>query len=90
MPERTTTKDSGLEEALAQKRAGRVIGPFTTAKEAMEFLYAFQRLLVLVEQALREAAKIGTRYDPKVIHWLLDVEDQALKRKLLAAKRSKT
>jgi hypothetical protein len=83
-----TQLDQGLEEALAEKRAGKVIGPFTTAQDAMDFLNAFQRLIVLVEQALREAAKLGQRYNPETVHWLLNLEDLALERKLAALERT--
>jgi len=71
-----------LEESLAEKRAGRVFGPFTNAQEAMEFLQDFQHFVLLFEKALREAARLGKRYDPKTLHWLLDLEDRVLERKL--------
>ncbi len=72
----------GLEESLAEQRAGRVFGPFETAHDAMEFLYAAQDLLVLMEKALRQAAKLGKRYDPKRVRWLLDVPERELNKKL--------
>jgi hypothetical protein len=74
--------EKGLQASLAEKHAGRVFGPFTTAEETMEFLEAFQPLALLFEKALREAAKLGKRYDPKAVYWILDLEDEALDRKL--------
>jgi hypothetical protein len=35
--------EKGLQASLAEKRAGRVFGPFIAAEETMEFLGAFQR-----------------------------------------------
>lgn len=78
----------GLKQALEEKRAGRVVGPFTTARDAMDFLNEYQRLLLLVEQALREAARLSRRYDPEKVRWLLDLEDSALKQKLSKRSRS--
>ena len=53
--------EKGLQASLAEKRAGRVFGPFTAAEETMEFLEAFQSLALLFEKTLREAAKLGKR-----------------------------
>jgi hypothetical protein len=72
----------GLQASLAEKEASRVFGPFTSAEETMEFLKAFQSLTLLFEKTLREAAKLGKLYDPKAIYWVLDLEDEALDRKL--------
>jgi hypothetical protein len=74
--------DEGLKESLAEQRAGQVFGPFDNARDAMEFLYAAQDLLVLMEKALRQAARLGKRYDPKKVRWLLDVSDRKLSEKL--------
>jgi len=74
--------EKGLQASLAEKRAGRVFGPFTAAEETMEFLEAFQPLALLFEKALREAAKLGKQYDPKAVYWVLDLDDEALDRKL--------
>jgi hypothetical protein len=74
--------DEGLKESLAEQRAGQVFGPFDNARDAMEFLYAAQDLLVLMEKALRQAAILGKRYDPKKVRWLLDVSDRKLSEKL--------
>ncbi|MDW8110564.1 MAG: hypothetical protein RMJ96_03035 [Candidatus Bipolaricaulota bacterium] len=74
--------DEGLERSLAEQRAGQLFGPFDNAQDAMEFLYAAQDLLVFMEKALRQAATLGKRYDPKKIRWLLDVPDRKLARKL--------
>ncbi|MBI3659447.1 hypothetical protein HY230_03115 [Candidatus Acetothermia bacterium] len=90
MPERKThTKkksrsalDEGLKQSLAEERAGKVVGPFTTADEAMEFLYAYQNFVVLLEKALREAAELGKRYDPQMLSWIIDLERPALEEKL--------
>ncbi len=93
MPKKAQKKSNlsqGLEEALAEKKAGRVLGPFTTAQDAMRFLDASHRLLVLVEQTLREAVKLSKHCNPEAIHWLLDLEDRTLKRKLIASKRSRS
>ena len=74
--------EKGLQASLAEKRAGRVFGPFTAAEETMEFLEAFQPLALFFEKTLREAAKLGKRYDPKAVYWVLDLDDEALDRKL--------
>lgn len=74
--------DEGLERSLAEQRAGRVFGPFNNAQDAMEFLYAAQELLVFMEKALRQAARLGKRYDPEKVRWLLDVPDRKLTQKL--------
>lgn len=74
--------NEGLEKSLAEHQAGRVFGPFDNAHEAMEFLHAAQDLLVLMEKAMRQAAKLGVQYDLKKVRWLLDVTDQKLNRKL--------
>ena len=74
--------EKGLQASLAEKRAGRVFGPFTVAEETMEFLGAFQPLALFFEKTLREAAKLGKRYDPKAVYWVLDLDDEALDRKL--------
>ena len=74
--------EKGLQASLAEKRAGRVFGPFTAAEETMEFLGAFQPLALCFEKTLREAAKLGKRYDPKAVYWVLDLDDEALDRKL--------
>ena len=74
--------EKGLQASLAEKQAGRVFGPFTTADETMEFLEASQSLALLFEKTLREAAKLGKRYDPKAVYWILDIEDEVLDRKL--------
>jgi len=74
--------EKGLQASFAEKRAGRVFGPFTAAEETMEFLEAFQPLALFFEKALREAAKLGKRYDPKAVYWILDLDDEALDRKL--------
>ena len=65
--------EKGLQASLAEKRAGRVFGPFTVAEETMEFLGAFQPLALFFEKTLREAAKLGKRYDPKAVYWVLDL-----------------
>ena len=74
--------EKGLQASLAEKQVGRVFGPFTAAEETMEFLGAFQSLALFFEKALREAAKLGKRYDPKAVYWILDLDDEALDRKL--------
>ena len=74
--------EKGLQASLAEKQTGRVFGPFTAAEETMEFLGAFQPLALCFEKALREAAKLGKRYDPKAVYWVLDLDDEALDRKL--------
>ena len=74
--------EKGLQASLAEKRAGRVFGPFVAAEETMEFLGAFQPLALFFEKTLREAAKLGKRYDPKAVYWVLDLDDEALDRKL--------
>ena len=74
--------EKGLQASLAEKQAGRVFGPFTAAEETMEFLGAFQPLALFFEKTLREAAKLGKRYDPKAVYWILDLDDEALDRKL--------
>lgn len=82
--------EKGLQASLAENRAGRVFGPFTTAEETTEFLEAFQSLVLLFEKALREAAKLGKRYDPKAVYWILDLEDEALDRKLKGREPAKS
>lgn len=74
-----------IEKSLAQKRAGQVFGPFETAEEAMQFLRDHQRLVLLAEKMLREAARLGKRYDPEKLCWLLDVDAVVLERKLRGA-----
>ncbi len=74
--------NEALEESLAEQQAGKLFGPFDNAREAMEFLYAAQDLLVLMEKAMRQAAKLGVHYDLKKVRWLLDVTDHKLERKL--------
>lgn len=74
--------EKGLQASLAERRSGRIFGPFTSAQETMEFLEDFQSLALLFEKALREAAELGKRYDPKAICWILELEDEALNRKL--------
>jgi len=74
--------EKGLQASLAEKQAGRVFDPFTVAEETMEFLGAFQPLALFFEKTLREAAKLGKRYDPKAVYWVLDLDDEALDRKL--------
>jgi len=74
--------EKGLQASLAENQAGRVFGPFTAAEETMEFLGAFQPLALFFEKTLREAAKLGKRYDPKAVYWILDLDDEALDRKL--------
>ncbi len=74
--------EKGLQASLVENRAGRVFGPFTDAEETMEFLGAFQPLALFFEKTLREAAKLGKRYDPKAVYWILDLDNEALDRKL--------
>jgi hypothetical protein len=74
--------EKGLQASLSEKQAGRVFGPFTAAEETMEFLRAFQPLALFFEKTLREAANLGKRYDPKAVYWILDLDDEALDRKL--------
>ncbi len=74
-----------IERSLAEKQAGQVFGPFETAEEAMQFLQDYQRLVLLTEKMLREAARLGKQYDPEKLCWLLDVDAVVLDRKLRGA-----
>lgn len=76
-----------MKESLTEQQAGQVFGPFDNARDAMRFLYAAQDLLVLIEKALRQAVRLGKRYDPKKVRWLLDMSDQKLNEKLQRATR---
>jgi hypothetical protein len=76
-----STLDEGLKESLAEAKAGKVVGPFTSADEAMEFLDAYQHFVVLFEKALREAAELGKRYDPQLLSWIIDMKSPVLKEK---------
>ncbi|MFQ6090667.1 MAG: hypothetical protein ACE5LD_04440 [Candidatus Bipolaricaulia bacterium] len=44
--------EEGLQASLAEEQAGRVLGPFTTAEEAMEFL-EFARSFIAMPAEVR-------------------------------------
>ena len=47
-----------LQGSLAEYQAGHTIGPFSTAEDAMDFLYSFQRLAFLLEKTYDKAQGI--------------------------------
>jgi len=86
---RATLKEN-LEYSLAEQRVGKTVVPFSTAAEAMKFLYSYQNFIILLEKAFREAAELGKRYDPRALSWMIDLETPTIEEKLRAHEHVKT